>query len=144
MENIKETKRRVSLKVIIGSILFLAMIINVAFLGIAVAGAMKQRVLSINDIQADPYAYKGTITITGVVADKSRYKIDPELFLMVETSEAKICKQTGCARFYLPVKYEGKHPTEWDEVNITGEFVEAGGKLFFAATKVEVLRRLSF
>lgn len=81
-------------------------------------------ILSVNDIQADPSAYKGAITITGVVADKSRFKVPANVFIMVETSEAKLCKQTGCARFYLPVQFEGKMP--------------------FVATKVEVLRHLSF
>lgn len=100
-------------------------------------------ILSVYDIQADPYAYKGIITITGVAADKSRYKIPPEVFLMVETSEAKICKITGCAKFYLPVKYEGEIPKEWDEVNVTGSFSE-DRELIFKATKVDVLRHLTF
>ena len=99
-------------------------------------------ILSVNDIASDPFAYKGVITITGVVADKSRYKIPADVFLMVETSEAKLCKITGCARFYLPVKYEGDIPKEWDEVNVTGSFAE--GKILVAATKVEVLRHLNF
>jgi len=98
--------------------------------------------LSVNDIQADPSAYKGAITITGVVADKSRFKVPANVFIMVETSEAKLCKQTGCARFYLPVQFEGKMPQEWDEVNVTGSFAE--GRMHFVATKVEVLRHLSF
>ncbi len=99
-------------------------------------------ILSVNDIQADPSAYKGTITITGVVADKSRFKVPANAFIMVETSEAKICKQTGCARFYLPVQFDGKMPQEWDEVNVTGTFVD-GGRIF-SATKVDVLRHLTF
>ncbi len=100
-------------------------------------------VLSVNDIQADPFAYNGTITITGVVANKSHFRgLPTDIFLIIETSEAKICKLTGCARFYLPVKYEGKHPKEWDEVNVTGSFVE--GKILFNATKVDVLRHLTF
>ena len=99
-------------------------------------------ILSVNDISSDPSAYKGAITITGVVADKSRFKAPANVFLMVETSEAKICKQTGCARFYLPVKFEGMMPKEWDEVNVTGSFTEGSGPLF-VATKVEVLRHLT-
>lgn len=98
-------------------------------------------ILSVNDIQADPYAYKGTITITGVVAGKVKW--DPKIFVMVETSEAKICKQTGCAKFYLPVKYEGEMPKEWDEVNVTGSFSE-GREIIFKAAKVDVLRHLTF
>ena len=87
-----------------------------------------------------PSAYKGTITITGVMAGVSRQ--DPKVFTIIETSEAKLCKITGCARFYLPVQYEGTPPKVWDEVNVTGSFVE-GGRLF-QATKVEVLRHLNF
>lgn len=97
-------------------------------------------VLSVNDIQAEPFAYKGTITINGVVAatDPS----DSKVFAIIETSEAKLCKSTGCAKFYLVVKYEGEILKKWDEVNATGSFDE--GKLLFAATKVEVLRHLTF
>ncbi len=97
-------------------------------------------VLSVNDIQADPSAYKGAITVNGVVAILS--KQDPKVFAIIETSEAKLCKQTGCARFYLPVRYEGEIPKVWDEVNVTGSLAEKGR--FFVATKVEVLRHLNF
>lgn len=100
----------------------------------------KDGVLSVNDIQADPSAYKGTITINGVVAGISPQ--DPKLFAIIETSEAKVCKGTGCARFYLPVRYEGEAPKVWDEVNVTGSFAE-GGRIF-VATKLEVLRHLDF
>jgi len=97
-------------------------------------------ILSVNDIQADPSAYKGAITVNGVVATLS--KQDPKIFAIIETSEAKFCKQTGCARFYLPVRYEGEIPKVWDEVNVTGSLAEKGGIL--VATKVEVLRHLNF
>ena len=97
-------------------------------------------ILSVNDIQADPSAYKGAITVTGVVATLS--KQDPKIFAIIEASEAKLCKQTGCARFYLPVRYEGEIPKVWDEVNVTGSLAEKGG--IFVATKVEVLRHLNF
>ena len=97
-------------------------------------------VLSVDDIMADPAAYKGVISINGVVAGFSRQ--DPKLFAIIETAEAKLCKITGCAKFYLPVKYERNVPKVWDEVNVTGSFVE-GGRLF-VATKVEILRQLKF
>ncbi len=97
-------------------------------------------VLSVNDIQADPAAFKGVVTITGVVSRIAGP--NPKTFMLVDTQEAKLCKSTHCARFYLPVQYEGTLPKEWDEVNATGNFVE-DGKLF-QATKVEVMRRLTF
>lgn len=97
-------------------------------------------VLSVNDIQADPSAFKGTITITGVVA--TVLKDDPKHFAIIDTKEAKLCKSTGCAKYYLPVQYEGKTPILWDEVNVTGSF--EGEDSTFHATKVEVLRHLTF
>lgn len=97
------------------------------------------KMLSVNDIQADPSAYKGIITINGVVAGISPQ--DPKVFAIIDTSEAKTCKAIDCTKFYLFVKYEGLVPKVWDEVNVTGSF--AGGKVF-VATKVEVLRHLDF
>lgn len=97
-------------------------------------------ILSVNDIQADPFAYKGIITITGVVAKVSER--DPSLFALIETSEAILCKQTGCAKFYLPVKSDGQSPKVWDEVNVSGSFAEAGQ--LFVGTRVEVRKHLTF
>ena len=95
-------------------------------------------VLTVNDIQADPTAYKGTITIKGVMAGVSDK--DPKIFGLIDTSEAITCKQTGCANFYLPVKYEGTQPKDWDEVNVTGNFINGG---VFVATKVDFQRHLN-
>lgn len=98
------------------------------------------KVLSVNDIQADPSAYKGIITINGVVAGISPQ--NPKIFAIIDTAEAKTCKVIDCAKFYLYVIYEGVAPKVWDEVNITGSFADAGKT--FVATKVEILRHLDF
>ena len=122
------------------AIIFIAGIAFVSFSNGKTKTVKEGGVLSVNDIQADPSAYKGTITINGVVAGISPQ--DQKLFAIIETSEAKICKITGCAKFYLPVKYEGETPKVWDEVNVTGSFAE--GKVLVVATKVGVLRHLNF
>lgn len=116
--------------------------LSFAFLSGAVGAkaSPKKGVLSINDIQADPAAYKGTVTINGVVSGPSRQ--DPKVFGMIDTNEAILCKTTHCARFYLFVKYEGQFPQTQDEVNVTGEFIENGR--MFKAAKVEVVRHLTF
>ncbi len=124
-------------------IMILGVIGLVAFLGLAGLSNYKPKIvkegeiLSVNDIQADPSAYKGTITITGVVAKKSL--TNPKVFAIIDTSEAKSCKSTGCAKFYLPVSYEGAIPKEWDEVQITGAIVKSS----FLASKVDILRHLT-
>ena len=101
----------------------------------------KSGILTVSDVQSNPNAYKGAITITGVVARFS--KEDPKLFSIIDTAEAKHCKSTGCAKLYLPIKYDKEIPKEWDEINATGRFVEKGG-LLFEATKIEVVRHLTF
>ncbi len=96
-------------------------------------------ILSVNDIQADPAAYTGTITINAVVASIS--KQDSQLFAIIDTAEAKLCKSVTCAKFYLQVKNMGKRPQEGDEINVTGSFGEKGR--VFNATKVDVLGHLN-
>ena len=99
------------------------------------------RILSVAEVQGDPGAYKGVVTITGVVAKFS--KEDPKVFAIIDTAEAKHCKSTGCAKFYLPLRYDKQLPKEWDEINATGQFVEKGG-LLFEASKIEILRHLKY
>ena len=118
-------------------------ITGVAFAGFSSGMGKKVQtkgVLSVNDIQADPAAFTGVITINGVVA--SRSKQDPKLFALVDTAEAKLCKTVTCGIFYLPVKYAGNAPKEGDEVNVTGSFGDKGR--VFNATRVDILRHLSF
>lgn len=122
---------------------FAAIVItSVAFAGFS--SGMGKRVqtkgvLTVNDIQADPAAYTGTITINGVVASTS--KQNPPLFAIIDTAEAKLCKTVTCAMFYLQVKNVGKRPQEGDEINVTGSFGEKGR--VFNATKVDVLGHLN-
>ncbi len=110
------------------------------------SGPASQRqpgVLSVNDIKGDPFAYKGTVTITGVVAEISRQ--DPKLFGLIDTSEAVLCKTTGCANYYLAVRSDSPAPRVWDEVTLTGSFTKTPqGQPLFVPTKVDVLKHLTF
>ena len=122
----------------------LAVIVVIAAVGLSGGeskASSKSAILTVSDVQANPNAYKGSITITGVVATFS--KEDPKVFAIIDTSEAKHCKSTGCAKFYLPLKYDKQVPKEWDEINATGQFVEKGG-LLFEASKIEILRHLKY
>lgn len=128
---------------------YIAVLVAVIIAGLAFAGISggmgakplaKNGVLSVNDIQADPAAFTGTITINGVVSGFS--KEDPKTFSIIDTAEAKLCRTVTCARLYLPVHYEGPAPKVGDEVNVTGELTEKGP--LFNAQRVEVLGHLGF
>lgn len=117
-------------------------ITGIAFAGCSSGTGRKiqpKGILTVNDIQADPAAYTGTITINGVVASSS--KQNPQLFAIIDTAEAKLCKVVTCATFYLQVKNAGKSPQEGDEINVTGSFGEKGR--VFNATKMAVLGHLN-
>ncbi len=95
-------------------------------------------VLSVADIESNPTSFKETLTVTGVVARVS----DKKTFAIIDTTEAKDCKSIGCAKFYLPVQFDGQTPKEWDEVKITGRIVDEKG-LMLKAVSCEVLSHIS-
>ncbi|TCV79195.1 hypothetical protein [Sulfurirhabdus autotrophica] len=94
-------------------------------------------VLNVQDIAADPKGYKGEIVVRGVLAKYGQS--DPHLFAIVDTREAKACKSTGCANFYLPVKLDGVLPKEWEELEIRGRLVDTPKMLFLQAKAIEKL-----
>lgn len=122
----------------------IALIAGLVFIGLGSGKSKTVKeggILSVNDMQADPASFGGVIVVTGVVA--RMHPSDAKVFAIIETEEAKHCKSTGCAKFYLPVQYEGKLPQVWDEVNITGSLVKQDGFLL-KASRVDVLRHLNF
>ncbi len=97
-------------------------------------------VLSVADLEKNPTAFKDTVVITGVVARVSQK--DKKVFAIIDSDEAKHCRSTGCAKFYLPVQFDGQTPKEWDEVKITGKIVDDKG-LILKAVSCEVLQHIS-
>ncbi len=97
-------------------------------------------ILSVTDFQSNSSSIKGAVVVTGVVARVSEK--DNRTFALIDTNEAKHCKSTGCAKFYLPVQFDGQQPKIWDEVNATGQIIDRGG-LLFQASKLDVLRHIT-
>ncbi len=97
-------------------------------------------VLSVADLEKNPTAFKDAVVITGVVARVSQK--DKKVFAIIDSDEAKHCRSTGCAKFYLPVQFDGQTPKEWDEVKITGTIVDDKG-LILNAVSCEVLQHIS-
>jgi len=116
--------------------------IAVAFgVGIALAYALFFRGdangLQVNQVAADPSAYNGTITVTGIMAGTSPQ--DPSVFGIFDLKELQ-CTTPNCNKIYLPVKYQGVMPKLGDEVQVSGSFVPVSGSYFFSATDVKVVR----
>ncbi len=95
-------------------------------------------VLSVADLETNPTSFKETLTVTGVVARVSENK----RFAIIDSAEAKQCRSITCAKFYLPVQFDGPTPKEWDEVKITGQIVHDKG-LMLKAVSCEVLSHIS-
>lgn len=93
--------------------------------------------LSVNQVGADPFAFKGTITVAGVMAGIA--PDNPQVFGMFDIKELQ-CTTPNCNKLYLPVRHKGEMPKPGDEVLVTGSFVPAGGGVMFDATSIKVVR----
>ena len=96
-------------------------------------------VLHVQDLAADLRSYQGEIAVRGIVA---RYAPnDPQLFALVDTREARLCKSTNCAKFYLPVKWSGigARPKQWDEIDLRGSLVHGSQYTYLEAARLENL-----
>ncbi len=93
--------------------------------------------LQVNQVGADPSAYSGMITVTGIMAGTSPQ--DPGIFGMFDLKELQ-CTTPNCNKLYLPVKYQGSMPKPGDEVRVSGSFINTTGGFLFSATDVKVVR----
>lgn len=93
--------------------------------------------LQVNQVAADPSAYSGKITVSGIMAGTSPQ--DPSVFGIFDLKELQ-CTTPNCNKIYLPVKYQGTVPKLGDEVLVSGNFIQVSGNYLFSATNVKVVR----
>lgn len=93
--------------------------------------------LQVNQVGADPSAYSGTITVTGIVAGTSPQ--DPAVFGMFDLKELQ-CTTPNCNKLYLPVKHQSAMPKPGDEVRVSGSFIKTTEGFLFSASDVKVVR----
>lgn len=112
-----------------------------AVIGIALSYALFFRgdanALQVNQVGADPSAYNGMITVTGIMAGTSPQ--DPSIFGIFDIKELQ-CKTPNCNKIYLPVKSNGVMPKQGDEVLISGNFMQTPEGYVFIASNVKVVR----
>lgn len=95
------------------------------------------KALAVNEVGADPAAYSGTITVTGIMGGVSNQ--DPSIFGVMDVKELQ-CKTANCKKLYIPVRYDGNQPALGDEIRMTGSFVNSGQGYLFVAQKLKVVR----
>lgn len=116
-------------------------IVAALFVGIVLAVVITSQrdgdILHVNQVGADPLAYNGTITVTGIMAGVSNS--DPGIFGIYDIKELQ-CTTANCNKLYVPVRHQGAMPKVGDEVRITGSFSKVPQGVVFTAEKVKVIR----
>jgi hypothetical protein len=95
------------------------------------------KAFGVNDVASDPAAFKGSITITGIMGGVSMQ--DRTIFGIMDIKELQ-CKTANCNKILIPVRSQGKIPVPGDEVRATGSFVKLSDGYLFEATEVKVVR----
>jgi hypothetical protein len=115
-----------------------ALVLGLALILLAGCGSDPAKTaLQVNDVAADPAAYSGTITVTGITKGFSR--ADATVFGIMDLKEMQ-CNSPNCSMPMLPVKFAGQLPVINAEVLATGQFVKGEGGYLFDARDVKVVR----
>ena len=95
--------------------------------------------LQVQDLAADPKGYTGSILVRGVVAKFAPN--DPHLVGLIDSREARVCRDLNCAQFYLPIRVKDTNLNPWDELNVRGTMAEDPNKrmVYLRADSVENL-----
>ena len=116
-------------------------IVAALLVGIALAVVITSQgdgdLLHVNQVGADPLAYSGTITVTGIMAGVSNS--DPGIFGIYDIKELQ-CTTANCNKLYVPVRYQGAMPKVGDEVRVIGSFSKVAQGVVFTAEKIKVVR----
>ena len=112
------------------------------------AAESSQNILSVSDIYADPYAFTGELTLTGVAGHFLEQ--DPVVFDLFYT--APILANDACCLISFPTKFPDNLPKPQlgDEINVTGRFilydVDMGygwvHDIVFEVEEIEVIRNV--
>ena len=95
--------------------------------------------LQVDDLKSDPKGYTGSLLVRGVVAKFAPN--DPYLVGLIDSREARVCRDLNCAQYYLPVKIKDANLKPWDEINVRGSMTEDPVKkiVYLQADSVENL-----
>jgi len=90
--------------------------------------------LGVDQLMKEPEKHAGALVVEGVVKNAS--KKDQSLAL-IDVAEYRKCRVVTCSLLALPVRWAGEMPAVLDIVRVEGEVTTVGGKMLFAARKLE-------
>lgn len=90
--------------------------------------------LQVKDLESDPKGFKGSILVRGVVAKVSPQ--DPKLVALIDSREARVCRDLNCAQYYLPTRVDRTDLRPWDEVDVRGTMTEDARMTFLKADNI--------
>ena len=91
-------------------------------------------VMHVDELAAAPENFPNEVTLRAVVSGVNESQ---GVFSVIDTREYEACGVLSCAKFYLPVRYEGELPTPKTLLQITGQVVRSEKGLVFEASQVE-------
>ncbi|MDL2338476.1 MAG: hypothetical protein QFE16_11600 [Pseudomonadota bacterium] len=90
--------------------------------------------LQVKDLESDPKGFKGSILVRGVVAKVSPQ--DPKLVGLIDSREARVCRDLNCANYYLPTRVDRTDLRPWDEVDVRGTMTEDARMVYLKTDKI--------
>lgn len=117
-------------------VLAVAVIVGLV-LGFGLLSKGEAKALNVNDIGADPAAFTGTITVTGIMAGVSQY--DKSVIGIMDIKELQ-CQSPNCNKIYIPIRVTGALPVVGDEIRATGKFEKNAQGYLFTAEKIKVVQ----
>ena len=94
-------------------------------------------VVNVEDLMNNPDAYKGPILVEGVVSTVS---LEQKIIGLIDTREFAECDTTDCSSLTLPVQWSGAMPGIEDNVKVSGEVQNSGGKFTFIARTLDIVK----
>lgn len=96
--------------------------------------AVQAGALQVMDLKSDPKGFKGSILVRGVVAVVSPQ--DPKLVGLIDSREARVCRDLHCAKYYLPTRVDRTDLRPWDEVDVRGTMTEDARMVYLKADDI--------
>ena len=127
------------MKKVFSSTKFIALVALALILAVFAFGCGGDEGLSVSDVQHDPFAFTGEITINGTVAHFAQD--NPNLFGVMDTEELLQCGRFDCGAWIMPSLFAGSElPAlqQGDTVIMTGQFTRMDDMVVFQVTDMDV------